>query len=219
MAVFSLKSRVADLIERGLIIAVPDRRDDPSTVNGWEPKNDSAFVLPFIEAAGSKSGLITLSAGERDRPRNGVVLAIGRGLWDDEHVRLIPVQCSVGDMVTFGKYSGEVFEIQRVGDVFIMVNAEIKARCQFGSYPELVEHTVGVGTERERNVYHEPHLRCEHCPEEAPSAELEAEREKLREGFKQALAEALTTDLAAQNEALAHAHGIDLGTVPPVTGS
>lgn len=147
---------------------------DPRSVLGWTPKNDCAFVLPLIEAARSKSGAIVLATAARERPQKGIVIAVGAGLYDEEQKQLFPVEVNVGDLITYGKYAGEVFEIGAPNgiEVFIMKNVEIKARCRAGSYA-LTEHRLGEGSPDERFVYHESHLRCEHCVEE--KSELIAE--------------------------------------------
>lgn len=192
MPAFSLIRHLAALTTPQPIL--PGVDDDPRTVLGWTPKNDCAFVLPLIEADRSRGGQFILPDQAREKPQKGVVIAVGAGLWDDEQRKLYPVEVNVGDLVTYGKYSGESFEIGGVDGtaplaVFIMKNIEIKARCKAGNYPALTEHLLGEGTPNERHVYHEPHLSCEYCPAPAPSAVIEEEREKLRQQHAAALAE------------------------------
>lgn len=176
---FSLTEHLAALSNGLGLQDVIARRPDPREVLGWTPKNDCAFVLPLIETDRTKSGAIILASTSREKPQKGVVIAVGAGMWDDEQKRLFPVEVEVGDLITYGKYSGEVFEIgsENPIEVFIMKNIEIKARCRAGSY-QLTEHLVGEGSPAERFVYHETHLRCEHCPEEK-SALIEEERARL----------------------------------------
>lgn len=155
-------------------------------VLGWTPKNDCVFVLPLTEATQSRGGIITPEQ-HRDRPQKGVVLAVGRGLWDAELQRLFPVDVAVGDLVTYGKYSGELFAI---GDlhVFIMKNIELKARMPAGTFT-LASHLMAAGTPTERWVYHEAHEFCDWCPKDT-SPLVEEERERLREAHRAALADA-----------------------------
>lgn len=158
-------------------------------VDGWRPKNDSMFVMPLIEAGFSKGGLV-LTEESQQKLYRGVILAIGAGLWDDEQKRLYPVEANVGDLVCFGKYSGESHRVGGNVDVFVMKNIEIKAYRRV--YPALTEHHVLVGTERERFVYHEAGLRCEHCPEEPTSEVVEEERRKLVETMNAGLSDTPT---------------------------
>ena len=168
MSVFSLKDHL-----------VAAAADPHVKVMKWRPKGNHAFVLPLVEASMSRGGIIAPDQS-RERPQKGVVLSIGKGLWDDEQAKLFPVECSAGDLITYGKYSGSLFEIgapQGI-EVFIMVNPEIKAFCSVGDY-DLTEHLIGEGTTHERFIYHEAHLRCDHCPNEQTSELVAAERARL----------------------------------------
>lgn len=150
---------------------------------GWTPKNDCVFVLGLQEADRSRGGIIAPDDA-RQRPHKGIVLAVGGGLWDAEQERLYPVEASVGDLVTYGHYSGEAFELEGL-EVLIVRNVEIKGRKLAGTY-QLTTHHLDVGGLHERHVYHEPHTYCEHCA--APVTEaLDAAREELREANRAAL--------------------------------
>lgn len=175
----------ADVLHRQDVIA----RRATLFVLGWTPKNDCMFVMPLVEAARSKGGALIIPDEHRERPQKGVILAIGSGLWDDEQAQLYPVEAQPGDLVTYGKYSGESFEIgdEATLTVFIMKNVEIKARRLAGTYPALIEHRVAEGTERDHYEYHEAHLLCDHCAV-ATSPELDAERARLQEKHKADLA-------------------------------
>lgn len=179
MTPFSLFAHL-DAIQAADLAGAPTHAGDPRFVRGWKPKNDCMFVMPLVEASRSKGGALIIPDEHRERPQKGIVLAIGDGLWDAEQQQLYPVDVQPGDLVTYGKYAGESFEIgdESIVTVFIMKNVEIKARRLRGTYPALIEHRVGEGTERDHYQYHEAHLRCDHCPDEK-NAFIEEERARL----------------------------------------
>lgn len=193
MAPFSLTAHLAAIVGADPF-ALPQEAQklqqvlsgNPRFALGWQPKNDCMFVMPLIEASRSKGGLV-IPDEHRERPQKGIVLAVGPGLWDAEQQKLYPVEAEPGDLVTYGKYAGETFEISddtgATVAVFIMKNVEIKARRPKGSYPDLVEHRVGEGTADDRHVYHESHLKCDHCPTEK-SVLVEEERARLQAQHK-----------------------------------
>lgn len=151
-------------------------------VRGWTPENDSAFVVPLFEADRAAAAQIITPDAARERSRVGVVLAVGRGLWDAEQQRLWPVSMRAGDLVCYGKYSGETHDLGGF-EVYIMKNVEIKARKPRGTFA-LVEHLIGTHALTPRYVYHETHMRCEHC---APSTEMQATRDALAEQHRREL--------------------------------
>lgn len=181
--VFSLEAHLASHGDDFALLPDVPRTADVRYALGWTPKNDCVFVLGLQEADRSRGGIIAPDDA-RQRPHKGIVLAVGGGLWDAEQERLYPVEASVGDLVTYGHYSGEAFELEGL-EVLIVRNVEIKGRKRAGTY-QLTRHHLDVGGLHERHVYHEPHTYCEHCA--APVNEvLDAEREQLREANRAAL--------------------------------
>lgn len=172
----------ADVLKRQDVVA------NAQVVLGWTPKSDCMFVMPLVEASRFRGSNLVVPDEHRERPQKGVVLAIGSGLWDAEQQKLFPVEVEVGDLVTYGKYAGESFEIgdESTVTVFIMKNVEIKARRRAGTYPALIEHRLDEGLTADRHIYHEAHLRCDHCPKEA-TPELDEERARLQEQNREAL--------------------------------
>lgn len=137
------------------------------------------FVLPLTPADRTRGGALFTPDIARERPQKGIVIAIGPGLWDDEQERLYPVDVQVGDLVTYGKYAGQSFELDASLEVFIMVNAELKARKPRGTYA-LTSHLLHEGRPDAKMVYHEAHTFCEHCPAEPIGETVADERRKLQ---------------------------------------
>jgi len=178
-------------------------------VLGWQPRNDVIVVLPLIEADRTQGGII-IAEEHRERPQKGVVLAVGPGMWDQERLRVLPVEAQVGDLVIYGKYSGSTFELAENLHVLMMRNVEFLARRQWGTY-ELVEHIADEATTRERLVYHAPGMQCEYCQQDtrtpeyrrAVAFETPAERDARweRVNIERARAEIAKAEQARQAEA------------------
>ena len=77
----------------------------------FSPLGDRIVVRP--EAKGEKklaSGLIIPETADKERPVQGVVVAIGPG--KHEKGAVVPMQVAVGDTVVFGKYGYDEVKIE-----------------------------------------------------------------------------------------------------------
>jgi chaperonin GroES len=77
-----------------------------------EPLGDRILIRQ-IEAEDKTAGGIVLPDSAQEKPQQAKVIAVGVGRLSDEGNR-IPVQVKAGDMVIFGKYSGD--EVKISGD-------------------------------------------------------------------------------------------------------
>ena len=59
----------------------------------------------LVKRMEAKDGLIVIPEKHREKPQEGVVIAVGTGRFTLDGT-LIPHQCKVGDRVMFGKYTG-----------------------------------------------------------------------------------------------------------------
>lgn len=73
------------------------------------PLYDRILVKRVEEETRSKGGLF-LPETAKEKPSEGIVLAIGEGKVNDKG-ELRPLQVKVGDRVVFGKYSGNEIKI------------------------------------------------------------------------------------------------------------
>lgn len=142
----------------------------------WEPRYDRIVVLPFVQATQTQSGIIVTDEN-REKPEQGIVLAVGPGGVAPETGRPITVVSTKGEIVTYGKYAGLKFEVPgpdgKALPVFIMRDIEVLAARRAGSV-ELEIHNDDL-----RQV-HEKGLTCEHCPHYV-SPVIEEERARLVE--------------------------------------
>ena len=72
-----------------------------------KPLGDRVVVKVVAEKEATQSGLIL--PGNKEKPQEGVVIAIGKGLMGEDDKR-IPLDVAAGDRVLFGKYSGTEFK-------------------------------------------------------------------------------------------------------------
>jgi len=71
------------------------------------PLADRVVVRPLTDAeAGtvSNSGIIIPDSAKKEKPEQGIVIAVGEGKWNDEGDARLPLEVKVGDSVVFSKY-------------------------------------------------------------------------------------------------------------------
>ena len=81
-----------------------------------KPLADRVVVRPLTdEEAGnvSASGIIIPDTAKKDKPEQGVVMAVGNGKWDEDGEKRIPLEVKVGDKVMFSKYG---YDEVKLGD-------------------------------------------------------------------------------------------------------
>lgn len=72
-----------------------------------KPLADRVVVRPLSdEEAGSvsASGIIIPDTAKKEKPEQGVVVAVGEGKWDEDGEKRIPMSVKEGDRVVFSKY-------------------------------------------------------------------------------------------------------------------
>lgn len=91
------------------------------------PLGDRVVVRPLTEAeAGtvSASGIIIPDTAKKEKPEQGVVVAVGTGKWNDDGDKRMAMDVKVGDKVVFSKYG---YDEVKVGgnDYFIVSESSI----------------------------------------------------------------------------------------------
>jgi chaperonin GroES len=87
------------------------------------PLNDKVIVRPLTdEEAGttSVSGIIIPDSAKKDKPEQGVVIAVGAGKWDEDGEKRIPLDVHLGDKVVFSKYGYD--EVKVDGKEYFIVS-------------------------------------------------------------------------------------------------
>ncbi len=82
------------------------------------------MVRPLTdEEAGtvSASGIIIPDSAKKDKPEQGVVVAVGAGKWDEDGKNRLPMEVKVGDRVMFSKYG---YDEVKMGDTEYFVVSE-----------------------------------------------------------------------------------------------
>jgi chaperonin GroES len=74
----------------------------------------------------SASGIIIPDTITKEKPEQGVVVAVGEGRWDEDGEKRIPMDVKVGDRIVFSKYG---FDEVKVGteELFIVSSGSILA--------------------------------------------------------------------------------------------
>lgn len=94
-----------------------------------KPLQDRVVVRRLTdEETGTKSasGIIIPDTVSKEKPEQGIVIAIGEGKWDEDGEKRIPMDVAVGDRVVFSKYG---FDEVKVGaeEYYIVSGSSILA--------------------------------------------------------------------------------------------
>jgi chaperonin GroES len=80
-----------------------------------KPLNDRVVVRPLTEeelGTVSASGIIIPDSAKKEKPEQGIVLAVGPGKWDEDGEKRIPLDVKEGDRVIFSKYGYDEVKIE-----------------------------------------------------------------------------------------------------------
>ncbi len=80
-----------------------------------KPLGDRVIVRPLAEdesGTTSASGIIIPDTAKKEKPEQGVVLAVGPGKWDEDGEKRLPLDVKVGDRVIFSKYGYDEVKIE-----------------------------------------------------------------------------------------------------------
>lgn len=92
-----------------------------------KPLGDRVIVRPLTETemgTMSPSGIIIPETAKKEKPEQGIVIAIGNGKWDAEKSVRIPLEVKVGDKVVFSKYGYDEVKFENK-DYFIVSEQSI----------------------------------------------------------------------------------------------
>jgi chaperonin GroES len=84
------------------------------------------IIVQRVDDSEPPAGSIVIPDSAKEKPLQGKVIAAGNGRYTDDGTR-VPLEVSVGDLVLFGKYSGQ--EIKLDGeDYLVMREDDVLAR-------------------------------------------------------------------------------------------
>jgi chaperonin GroES len=86
-----------------------------------KPLGDRVVVEPIEKEETTASGIV-LPETAKEKPQEGLVLAVGPGKWDDEGEKRIALDVQEGDKVLYAKYAGT--EVKLPGDKKVLVLRE-----------------------------------------------------------------------------------------------
>lgn len=84
-------------------------------VSPIKPLGDKVIVRPLTDnEAGtiSASGIIIPDTAKKEKPEQGIVIAVGLGKWDEDGEKRIPLEVKVGDRIVFSKYGYDEIKIE-----------------------------------------------------------------------------------------------------------
>jgi chaperonin GroES len=83
------------------------------------PLEDRIVVQPGEGEQVTASGIVIPDTA-KEKPQEGIVLAVGEGRWDDEGKHRIPLDVKVGDTVLYSKYGGT--EVKYNGEEYLILS-------------------------------------------------------------------------------------------------
>ena len=89
-----------------------------------KPLQDRVVVRQLTdEEAGTKSasGIIIPDTVSKEKPEQGIVVAVGDGKWDEDGKNRIPMDVKFGDRIIFSKYGYD--EVKIAGEELYIVSA------------------------------------------------------------------------------------------------
>jgi len=81
------------------------------------PLGDRVLVKPIEKADEKKSGIIIPDTA-KEKPQEGLVVAVGKGKTSDEG-KLVPMEVKSGDKILYGKYSGTEIKIDNADHLIL----------------------------------------------------------------------------------------------------
>ncbi len=92
-----------------------------------KPLSDRVIVRPLTEeelGTVSASGIIIPETAKKEKPEQGVVIAVGPGKWDEDGEKRITMEVKEGDRVVFSKYGFDELKIENK-EYFIVSESSI----------------------------------------------------------------------------------------------
>jgi chaperonin GroES len=78
------------------------------------PLGDRVIVRPLAQdefGAVSPSGIIIPDTAKKEKPEQGVVIAVGSGKWNEDGDKRLSLEVKVGDRIIFSKYGYDEVKI------------------------------------------------------------------------------------------------------------
>ncbi|HEY3201658.1 MAG TPA: co-chaperone GroES [Actinomycetes bacterium] len=85
-----------------------------------KPLEDRVVVQPLDAEQTTASGLVIPDTA-KEKPQEGVVLAVGPGRFDEDGEKRIPLDVKVGDVVLYSKYGGT--EVKYNNEDYLVLSA------------------------------------------------------------------------------------------------
>jgi chaperonin GroES len=78
------------------------------------PLADRVVVRPLTDeelGTVSAAGIIIPDSAKKEKPEQGVIIAVGPGKWDEDGEKRLPLEVKIGDRVVFSKYAHDEVKI------------------------------------------------------------------------------------------------------------
>jgi chaperonin GroES len=89
--------------------------DTAKKVSPIRPLGDRVVVRPLTDeelGTVSASGIIIPDSAKKEKPEQGIVIAVGPGKWDEDGEKRMAMEVKEGDRVVFSKYGFDELKIE-----------------------------------------------------------------------------------------------------------
>lgn len=103
---------------------------DTKTASKVTPLGDRVVVRPLTEeemGTTSPSGIIIPDSAKKEKPEQGVVIAVGPGKWDEDGEKRIPMDVKEGDRIVFSKYGYDEVKVDE-DEYYVVGESSILAK-------------------------------------------------------------------------------------------
>mgnify|MGYP006269453939 CR=1 FL=1 len=103
------------------------KKESQAAASPITPLSDRVVVRPLTEeeaGSTSPSGIIIPDTVNKEKPEQGVVIAVGPGKWDEDGEKRLPMSVAVGDRVVFSKFGYDEVKIEN-SDYYIVSEPNI----------------------------------------------------------------------------------------------
>ena len=87
-----------------------------------QPIADRVLVEAAAAEEKTAGGIIIPDTAKKEKPEQGIVIAVGNGKWDEDGEKRIPMDVKVGDRIVFSKYGFD--EVKIAGAEYFIVSSQ-----------------------------------------------------------------------------------------------
>jgi chaperonin GroES len=114
-------------VAKAAVASKPAPRNSTTSSTKLVPLHDRIVIRPVIQEEVLASGIVIPDTA-KEKPQQGVVIAVGPGRLDDDGKR-IPMDVQVGDRVLYAKYTGQEVKVDHE-ELIVLSEKDVLAKVE-----------------------------------------------------------------------------------------